>query len=111
MVDEIKKFGESVEETAGENIDLKTEIRLGASENIATSLQHKKSDAKESKETFVKSLEFEENTFKIDSTGWIEATMENFRNHPEIENLIKKFMIKNVTVKVNATGDVVEYLD
>lgn len=68
MVDEIKNFGGSIEETAGENIDPKDEIRLGASENIATSLQHEKSNTKEAKETFVKSLEFEENLFNTEDS-------------------------------------------
>ena len=66
-----------------------------------------KADTKESKEVAKKSLEFEENTFKIDSTNWIGATKKNSKDHPEIE----KFIDKWVKVKVNATGDVVEYLE
>jgi hypothetical protein len=45
-----------------------------------------------------KSLEFEEDTFKIDSKGWKE----------EKRNVYGKGEMK---VKVNATGDVVEYLE
>ena len=45
---------------------------------------------KESKEAARKSLEFEPDTFKIDSTGWIEATKENSKDHPEIEDYINK---------------------
>ena len=70
-------------------------------------LAEAKDDSKESKETFVKSLEFEPDTFKIDSTDWIEVTKKNSKDHPEIE----KFIDKWVKVKVNATGDVVEYLE
>jgi len=105
MVDEIKNFGESVGETASENLDPKAEIRLGASENIATSLQHEKSDTKEAKETFVKSLEFEPDTFKIDSTGWKEVTRAD-RDDPTLG----KFTFEVGIVKVNATCDVVEFI-
>ena len=58
----------------------------------------KKSEKKESKETLTKSLEFEEDTFKIDSKGWKE----------EKRDVYGKGQMK---VKVNATWDVVEYLE
>lgn len=57
-----------------------------------------KSDMKESKETFTKSLEFEEDTFKIDSTWWKETKKDAYNWKP-------------IKVKENATGDVVEYLE
>jgi hypothetical protein len=49
----------------------------------------KKSEKKESKETLTKSLEFEEDTFKIDSKGWKEE-WEVYNQQP-------------IKVKVNAT--------
>lgn len=58
----------------------------------------KKSEKKESKETLTKSLEFEEDTFKIDSKGWKEEEWEVYNQQP-------------IKVKVNATWDVVEYLE
>ncbi len=61
-------------------------------------LKKKVSSKKESKETLTKSLEFEEDTFKIDSKGWKE----------EKRNVYNKGEMK---VKVNATWDVVEYLE
>lgn len=57
-----------------------------------------KAEKKESKETLTKSLEFEEDTFRINSKGWKE----------EKRNVYGKWEMK---VKVNATGDVVEYLE
>lgn len=57
-----------------------------------------KTEKKESKEILTKSLEFEEDTFKIDSKGWKE----------EKRDVYGKWKMK---VKVNATGDVVEYLE
>lgn len=91
------------DEVAVEKVDQVGEIKAMANEEMVDSLKK----TEESKETFVKSLEFEPDTFKIDSTGWVEATKKNLANHPEIE----KFIDKWVKVKVNATGDVVEYLD
>ena len=64
------------------------------------------SDSKESKETFVKSLEFEPDTFKIDSTGWKEVT-----DADKDDPIFGKFVGKEPKVKVNVTWDVVEYLD
>ncbi len=58
----------------------------------------KKSEKKESKETLTKSLEFEKDTFKIDSKGWKEEEWEVYNQQP-------------IKVKVNATWDVVEYLE
>lgn len=60
----------------------------------------------EAKENFVKSLEFEPDTFKIDSTGWKEVT-EADKDDP----IFGQFVGKKPKVKVNATRDVVEYLD
>lgn len=51
----------------------------------------------ESKETVTKSLEFENDTFKIDSTWWKEEERGAYPNWA-------------IKVKVNATWDVVEYL-
>jgi len=50
----------------------------------------KKSEKKESKETLTKSLEFEKDTFKIDSKGWKEEEWEVYNQQP-------------IKVKVNAT--------
>jgi hypothetical protein len=58
-----------------------------------------KSEKKESKEKVEKSLEFEKDTFKIDSTGWKEEKRKVYNQS------------KPVKVKVNATGDVVEYIE
>ena len=57
-----------------------------------------KTEKKEDKETLTKSLEFEGDTFKIDSKGRKE----------EKRNVYGKGEMK---VKVNATGDVIEYLE
>ena len=57
-----------------------------------------KEEKKESKETVTKSLEFEENTFKIDSTWWEETTIDTYNGKP-------------IKVKENTTWDVVEYLE
>lgn len=65
------------------------------------------SDAQESKEVAKKSLEFEENTFKIDSTGWTVATELNSKQNPILHSFINPRRI----VKVNWTGDVLEFLD
>jgi len=65
-----------------------------------------KPDTKESKEVAKKSLEFESDTFKIDSTDWKEVTKADKNN-----SLLAKFVGKEPKVKVNATGDVVEYLE
>lgn len=65
-----------------------------------------KTDKKESKETATKSLEFEKNTFKIDSKGWKEVT-----NKDKDDPILGKFVWKKPKVKVNATWDVVEYLE
>jgi len=69
-------------------------------------LADEKSSSKEAKETFVKSLEFESDTFKIDGTGWKEVT-----DADKDDPILAKFVGKEPKVKVNATGDVVEYLD
>ena len=66
--------------------------------NKMTEEYGEKTEKKESKETLTKSLEFEKDTFKIDSKGWKE----------EIRDVYGKGKMK---VKVNATGDVVEYLE
>ncbi len=65
---------------------------------MRTNKEKKESQKKESKETLTKSLEFEEDTFKIDSKGWKE----------EKRKIYGEWKIK---VKVNATWDVVEYLE
>lgn len=62
-------------------------------EFIAQALLLTKEPQKESKENLTKSLEFEKDTFKIDSTWW---------------KRVKKWW-RNV--KINDTGDVTEYLD
>ena len=66
--------------------------------NKMTEEYGEKTEKKESKETLTKSLEFEKDTFKIDSKGWKE----------EKRDVYGKGKMK---VKVNATGDVVEYLE
>ena len=53
---------------------------------------------KESKEKMEKSLEFEESTFKINSIWWKEEKRNVDQWNP-------------MKVKVNATGDVIEYLE
>ncbi len=63
-----------------------------------------KTEKKELKETITKSLEFEKDTFKIDSKGWKEATDEN-------DPISWKFVDKWIRVKVNPAWDVVEYLE
>lgn len=57
-----------------------------------------KIEKKESKEMITKSLEFEKDTFKIESKGWKE----------EERDVYGKGKMK---VKVNTTGDVIEYLE
>ena len=66
-----------------------------------------KTEKKEAKEKVEKSLEFEKETFKIDSADWREATKEE----AEQNRLLNKFVGKSPKVKVNATGDVVEYIE
>lgn len=58
-----------------------------------------KTEKKESKEKIEKSLEFEKDTFKIDSTGWKEEERKVYNQSEPMK------------VKVNETGDVVEYID
>ena len=78
------------------------EVKKTANDNIADSLKK----TTESKEKFIKSLEFEPDTFKIDSTGWREITEADITSR-----IFSKFVGKRPRVKANITGDVVEYLD
>lgn len=66
-----------------------------AMEEAVKKYEEKQRETTEKKE---KSLEFEDHTFKIDSTGWKE----------EERNMDPREKIK---VKINPTGDVVEYLE
>lgn len=61
-------------------------------------LNAKQKESKEKKETLTKSLEFEADTFKIDSKGWKETQRDVYNWKP-------------IKVKENATWDVVEYLE
>lgn len=65
-----------------------------------------KSDLIDANEVAKKSLEFEKDTFKINSRDWQEVTKEDKRNP-----ILAKFIGKEQTVKVNATWDVLEYLE
>lgn len=76
-------------------------------ENVFGNSNIQTSGNKESKEMWTKSLEFEEDTFKIDSNEWIEVTEENAKDYPKI----KQFIDAWIKVKTNATWDVVEYIE
>lgn len=67
------------------------------SEEYGETVEKKSEEKKESKESLIESLEFEEDTFKIDSKGWKEE-WEVYNQQP-------------IKVKINATWDVVEYLE
>lgn len=112
MTKKINHIQESVAETTGKKLDPKVEIKSGASENIATSFQNEKTDSVESKEIFVKSLEFEPDNFKIDSTWWKEVTKAD-RNNPILRKFIHWLGLYEVKprIKVNDTCDVIEYLE
>jgi hypothetical protein len=60
----------------------------------------------ESKEKLEKSLEFEEDTFKIDSRWWKLVT-----KNDKYDDVFGKFYSPKLRVKVNNTWDVVEYID
>lgn len=62
--------------------------------------------SQESKEKLEKSLEFENDTFKINSKWWEEVT-----DKDKGDPILGKFVWKKPKVKANATGDVVEYLE
>ena len=74
-----------------------------AMEEAVRKYEEKQRETAEKKE---KSLEFEEDTFKIDSTGWKETTQIDKK-----DPILGKFVGKGPKIKVNSTGDVIEYLE
>lgn len=80
------------------------DTKLKKSEKKWNEMESRK--AGESKETSTKSLEFENDTFKIDSKWWREVT-----NKDKDDPFLGKFVWKKPKVKANDTWDVVEYLD
>lgn len=72
--------------------------------NIVEDDSAKKSEAKE---IVSELLEFENDTFKIDSDLWEEVTEESAQKNPNL----KKFIEKGIKVKANATWDVLEYME
>ena len=73
---------------------------------LANAKSDKISDMQEYKEVIKKSLEFEKNTFKIDSTDWKEVTEAD-----KDDSILAEFVGNDPKVKVNITRDVVECLE
>lgn len=73
-------------------------IEKEALKKLLFTMNNHSEEIKWSKEKVTKSLEFEEDTFKIDSTGWKQ----------EARSIYGWWKIK---VKVNAANDVIEYLE
>jgi len=96
-----QKYPERKEDTiASITSDPSTTEQGVQSGELASSLQ-----SSESKEVVEKSLEFAEDTFKIDSRDWPEVTREAVKDNP----LLEKFLECRHRVTANITGDVMEY--
>ena len=90
MVDEILNTGESVEETTGEHLDPKEEIKSVASENIATSFQDEKADSEESKEVTKEDLLNKPNMTSTDKENMQKSISYLQKNKMDTEKNLKK---------------------
>lgn len=88
-----------------EVVIIEKQKRLSA--NLNDNQKSQPGEKKESKEIFTKSLEFEKDTFKVDSKWREEVTKKSAKKNP----FLQKFLNKGIKIKANKEWNIVEFME